>query len=147
MRYAVAPGTKANRHLSLALLEKQFQWSWHIRKCTLNRRPLKISLFLILKRRKENTLTCISLFSYVRENNLSWKGPLEVTWSNPLLKARPIVKIPEVAQRHITKVLKGWSVQKFSEQPIAMFDHCHKDFFFFLRDGCQRLSKDKYVLV
>lgn len=73
----------------------------------LSRRPLKISgLVLILKRGKENTLTCICLFSYVTENNLSWKVPLEVC---PTLcsKLGYFVKILKVVQCHITEMLNG----------------------------------------
>lgn len=68
------------------------------------------------------------------------------------------MKIHEVAQGHITKVLNGRSVQNLSEQPIAMFDRHHRDLFVFLevflevskvcfKDGCQRLSKDESMLV
>lgn len=89
--YALAPVTKASCHLSPSLLEKQVVltetlvsgcacWTGDYFKML----P-KYSLF--------PTFRNICLFSYVKDNNLRQKGPLEVIWSKPLLEARPTVKL------------------------------------------------------
>lgn len=158
-------GLKSKHDMLLLLLLKpvvifhhhcwRSKWSWqkHLCQDADVEQETTLKCFILLpKYSLFPTLRNICLFSYVRDNNLRQKGPLEAIWSKPLLKARPTLKLHWVAEGYITKVLNGQTAQNLWATccnvwaPSVLFLSL-KVLKVCFKDGYWRLSKDKSVLV